>query len=48
MGFGVLGTYCGKMVLDRLPEHLFRAIFRGILTLLALRLLYAALATVME
>ena len=48
LGFGVLGTYSGKLVINRLPEHLFRAILRGILTLLALRLLYAALTTVME
>ena len=40
---GAIGTYCGRMVLDRLPEHLFRVTLRAILTLLALRLLYAAL-----
>jgi uncharacterized protein len=42
LGFGVLGTYGGRMVLNRLPEKLFRTILKTFLTLLALRLLYAA------
>ena len=42
LSFGVLGTYGGRMVLNRLPEQLFRTMLRTFLTLLALRLLYAA------
>lgn len=42
LAFGVLGTYGGRMVLNRLPEQLFRTILRIFLTLLAIRLLYAA------
>lgn len=42
LGFGVMGTYVGRVVLNRLPEQLFRTILRIFLTLLAARLLYAA------
>lgn len=44
LAFGALGTYGGRMVLNRLPEQLFRAMLRIFLTLLAIRLLYAAAA----
>ena len=37
-----MGTYVGRVVLNRLPEQLFRTILRIFLTLLAARLLYAA------
>lgn len=40
LAFGLLGTYAGGRVLDRLPERVFRAGLRAILTLLALRLIY--------
>lgn len=40
--FGAFGTYVGKTVLNRLPEKVFRVGLQTILTLLALRLLYAA------
>lgn len=42
LAFGFLGTVVGRMVLNRLPERVFRAAFKTILTLLALRLLYSA------
>jgi uncharacterized protein len=48
LAFGVVGTYGGRMVLNRLPEHLFRIVLRGFLTLLALRLLYAAATNYFE
>ena len=40
--FGAFGTYAGRAVLNRLPEKVFRVGLQTILTLLALRLLYAA------
>jgi uncharacterized membrane protein YfcA len=40
--FGALGTYTGRAVLNRLPEKVFRVALQTILTLLAVRLLYAA------
>ena len=45
VGFGVCGTIVGKRVLDKLPEKVFRIGLQTILTLLAARLLYAAVAT---
>lgn len=39
---GFAGTWVGRHVLDRLPEHVFRIGLRVVLTLLAVRLLYAA------
>ena len=45
--FGAVGTYAGRAVLYRLPEKVFRIGLRTILTLLALRLLYAAATTLM-
>jgi len=43
--FGAIGTYAGRAVLNRLPEKVFRVGLRFILTLLAIRLLYAAAST---
>jgi uncharacterized membrane protein YfcA len=40
--FGILGTWSGKLVLDWMPENVFRNAFNLVLTLLALRLLYEA------
>lgn len=40
--FGFCGTYIGKQLLNRLPEKVFRSTLNAILTLLGLRLLYAA------
>jgi uncharacterized membrane protein YfcA len=37
------GTLIGKLVIDRISEKLFRAVFRLLVTLTALRLLYAGL-----
>jgi len=42
--FGFIGTYVGGLVLNRLPEPVFRIGLRLILTVLSLRLLYSALA----
>lgn len=42
LAFGFAGTGVGRLVLDRLPERVFRIGLKAILTLLALRLLYGA------
>ena len=42
IGAGLVGTMLGRRLLDRLPHRLFSRIFKAVLTLLALRLLYAA------
>ncbi len=42
---GFLGTLAGKAVVVRLPERAFRLGFRVLLTALALRILWQALAT---
>ena len=42
IGAGFLGTVVGKRLLDRLPHRVFARGFKVVLTLLALRLLYAA------
>ena len=42
LAFGFAGTWTGRLVLDRLPERVFRIGLKAILTLLALRLLYGA------
>ena len=41
---GFLGTVAGKYMLDRIPERVFRITFKTVMTLLALRLLYTAVA----
>lgn len=38
-----LGTWAGKQVVDRISEKLFRTVFRGLVTLTAIRLLYVAI-----
>ena len=43
--FGAMGTLAGRAVLNRLPEKTFRIALQTILTLLAIRLLYAAATT---
>jgi uncharacterized protein len=40
---GFLGTWFGTKLLDRIPQHLFEVILKGILTLLSLDLLRQAL-----
>lgn len=42
IGTALVATWAGRMTLDRVPERLFRVVFRILLTLLALRLLYVA------
>ena len=43
IGSGFLGTLSGSKLLDRIPEHIFVHVFRVVVTLLALRLLWSAL-----
>ncbi|MGB5258064.1 MAG: sulfite exporter TauE/SafE family protein [Woeseiaceae bacterium] len=43
IGAAVLGTWIGKMVIDKISEQLFRTVFRALVTLTALRLLYVGL-----
>lgn len=45
VGAGFVGTLIGRRVLDRLPHDVFARIFKVVLTLLALRLLYAAVSS---
>jgi uncharacterized membrane protein YfcA len=40
---GALGTWCGLRLLQRMDETLFARVFKWLLTLLALRLLYQGL-----
>ena len=40
---GFLGTLSGRSLLERIPEKLFGQVFRGVITLLALRLIWSAL-----
>ncbi|HXG51407.1 MAG TPA: sulfite exporter TauE/SafE family protein [candidate division Zixibacteria bacterium] len=40
--FSFLGSYAGKLALNRLPEQLFRAALKATLTVLSLQLLYTA------
>jgi len=44
---GFVGTLYGASLLDRLPEEQFRKWFKILLTLLALQLLYEAVAAVL-
>lgn len=39
---GIFATWVGRQVLDKVPEKIFRVVFRVILTLLAIRLLFVA------
>lgn len=39
---GLAGTWMGRHLLKRLPESTFKRVFKGVLTVLALRLLYKA------
>lgn len=41
-GAGIAATWAGRLALDHMPERLFRTVFRFILTLLALRILWVA------
>ncbi len=42
IAFGFVGTYLGKLVLNRLPEQLFSKLLKAVLTIMAARLLYDA------
>ena len=43
LAFGLAGTYFGKIILNKLPEKMFRKLLKYILTMIALRLLFVAL-----
>lgn len=43
--FGFIGTYIGKLTLNRLPEHVFRVVFKSVLTVMALKLFYGAISS---
>jgi uncharacterized membrane protein YfcA len=45
VGAGFLGTMLGRRLLDRLPHQVFANVFKIILTVLALRMLYAAVSS---
>ena len=45
---GFFGNMAGRRVLSRLPEASFRLVFRVVLSLLALRLLYGAVGALVE
>lgn len=40
---GLVGTWAGKHVIHKLSEQTFRLVFKSLITLLALRLLYRGL-----
>ena len=42
----LIGTAIGKMIVDKLPEQKFRFIFRALITVTALRLLYVGIAAI--
>jgi uncharacterized membrane protein YfcA len=42
--FSFIGSYAGKLLLNRLPERIFRVALKATLTVLALQLLYSALS----
>lgn len=43
VSFSFVGSYAGKLLLNRLPERTFRIVLKATLTLLALQLFYTAL-----
>jgi uncharacterized membrane protein YfcA len=47
VSFSFLGSYAGKLALNRLPERIFRVALKAILTLLSVQLLYTALSQLM-
>lgn len=42
--FGFVGTYCGKHMLNFMPEHIFRIALKVLLSILALRLIYSGVS----
>jgi uncharacterized membrane protein YfcA len=45
--FSFIGSYAGKLALNRLPERIFRIALKTVLTILSLQLLYTALGQLM-
>ena len=43
LAFGFLGTYFGKLLLNKLPEIFFRTVLKYLITILAIRLMYQAI-----
>lgn len=48
VAFSFLGSYAGKLLLNRLPEKVFRVALKATLTVLALQLLYSAVRSTMS
>ena len=46
VSFSFIGSYAGKLLLNRLPERIFRVALKATLTVLALQLLYSALGQI--
>ena len=46
VSFSFIGSYAGKLLLNRLPERVFRVALKATLTVLALQLLYSALGQI--
>ncbi len=42
--FGFIGTYIGKLVLNRIPENIFRVTLKLVLTIMALKLCFTAVS----
>jgi uncharacterized membrane protein YfcA len=46
--FSFIGSYAGKLALNRLPERIFRIALKTTLTILSLQLLYTALSQILN
>lgn len=42
--FGFIGTYIGKLALNRIPENIFRVTLKLVLTIMALKLFFTAIS----
>ena len=45
VGVAFIGTWVGKLIIDRVSEKMFRVVFRLFVTITALRLVWVSLAT---
>jgi uncharacterized membrane protein YfcA len=45
--FSFIGSYAGKLLLNRRPKRIFRMALKATLTVLALQLLYSALRPIL-
>jgi uncharacterized protein len=46
--FSFIGSYAGKLALNRLPERTFRVVLKWTLTVLSVQLLYTALRQLLD